>query len=158
MRNLIEKDEALVELWVSRFKYIEKIEKEIMKCGKSELGEWMIRQAFVNEMSNMDIQSVTDIKPVEILTEEDYRELHDRFGDYVEFVIRDMITGKGERWKERGETMTIQGAINQLIQMKENSTMPDYFKPYFEKVIKTVSEYVEKTENSKTYIESENNV
>lgn len=101
MRNLIEKDEVIVELWVSRFKYIEKIEKEIMKCGKSELGEWMIRQAFVNEMSNMDIQSVTDIKPVEILTEEDYRELHDRFGDYVEFVIRDMITGKGERWKER---------------------------------------------------------
>ena len=128
MRNLIEKDEAIVELWVSRFKYIEKIEKEIMKCEKSELGEWMIRIAFVNEMSNMDIQSVTDIKPVEILTEEDYRELHDRFGSDVEFTIRDMVT---RRMKGRKK---------------------------FKKVIKTVSEYVEKTENSKTYIESENNV
>ena len=92
MKNLIEKDEAIVELWVSRFKYIEKIEKEIIKCEKSELGEWMIRSAFVNEMSNMDIQSVNNIKPVEILTEEDYMELHDRFGSDVEFVIRDMIT------------------------------------------------------------------
>ena len=35
----------------------------------------------------------------EPLTEEDYTELRDRFGEYVEFVVRDMITGKGERWK-----------------------------------------------------------
>ena len=34
----------------------------------------------------------------EPLTEEDYTELRDRFGEYVEFVVRDMITGKGERW------------------------------------------------------------
>ena len=34
----------------------------------------------------------------EPLTEEDYKELHDRFGDYVEFVVRDMVSGKGERW------------------------------------------------------------
>lgn len=32
------------------------------------------------------------------LTEKDYLELHDRFGEYVEFVVRDMISGKGERW------------------------------------------------------------
>lgn len=32
-------------------------------------------------------------------SEEDYTELCDRFGEYVEFVVRDMITGKGERWK-----------------------------------------------------------
>lgn len=32
-------------------------------------------------------------------SEEDYTELRDRFGLYVEFAVRDMITGKGERWK-----------------------------------------------------------
>lgn len=32
-------------------------------------------------------------------SEEDYTELRDRFGEYVEFVVRDMISGKGERWK-----------------------------------------------------------
>lgn len=36
---------------------------------------------------------------IEPLIEEDYAELRDRFGEYVEFVVRDMISGKGERWK-----------------------------------------------------------
>ena len=35
----------------------------------------------------------------EPLTEEDYTELRDRFGGFVEFVVRDMISGKGERWE-----------------------------------------------------------
>lgn len=37
------------------------------------------------------------------LTEEDYIELRDRFGEWVEFVVRDMISGKGERWKKENE-------------------------------------------------------
>ena len=32
------------------------------------------------------------------LTEEDYIELHDRFGTWVEEVVRDMISGEGKRW------------------------------------------------------------
>ncbi len=32
------------------------------------------------------------------LTEIDYIELHDRYGDEVPFVVRDMIERKGERW------------------------------------------------------------
>lgn len=32
-------------------------------------------------------------------SEEDYTELCDRFGEDVEFVVRDMISGKGEGWK-----------------------------------------------------------
>ena len=39
--------------------------------------------------------------------------------------------------------MTIQGAISQLVALKENSMMPSFFKPYFEKIIETVSDYVE---------------
>ena len=39
----------------------------------------------------------------EPLTEEDYKELHDRFGAYVEFVVRDMVGGKGERWTQKGD-------------------------------------------------------
>jgi hypothetical protein len=32
------------------------------------------------------------------LTKTDFAELRDRFGEYVEFVVQDMISGKGERW------------------------------------------------------------
>ncbi len=32
------------------------------------------------------------------LTQQDYQELNDRFGDFVEFVVRDMIEGREERW------------------------------------------------------------
>ena len=47
------------------------------------------------------VEKLPPVNPQEPLTEEDYIELHDRFGDYVEFVVRDMVSGKGERWKEK---------------------------------------------------------
>lgn len=36
--------------------------------------------------------------------------------------------------------MTLNGAIMQLVEMRENSMMPEVFKPYFDKVIETISE------------------
>lgn len=36
--------------------------------------------------------------------------------------------------------MTLNGAIMQLVEMRENSMMPICFKPYFDKVIETISE------------------
>ncbi len=39
--------------------------------------------------------------------------------------------------------MTLNGAIMQLVEMRENSMMPDLFKPYFDKVIETISEIIE---------------
>lgn len=41
--------------------------------------------------------------------------------------------------------MTLNGAIMQLVEMRENSMMPEVFKPYFDKVIETVSECEEPT-------------
>lgn len=38
-------------------------------------------------------------KPIGYLTEVAMCELRHRFGDEVEFVVRDMLSGKGERWK-----------------------------------------------------------
>lgn len=42
--------------------------------------------------------------------------------------------------------MTLNGAIMQLVEMRENSMMPVMFKPYFDKIIETVSECVEPSE------------
>lgn len=42
--------------------------------------------------------------------------------------------------------MTLNGAIMQLVEMRENSMMPVVFKPYFDKVIETISECVEQSE------------
>ena len=38
-----------------------------------------------------------------VLDEHDLIELRHRFGKWVEFVVRDMISGKGERWKMEGK-------------------------------------------------------
>lgn len=48
---------------------------------------------------SLAMEKIENIPSAEPLTEEDYTELRDRFGEYVEFVVMDMITGKGERWK-----------------------------------------------------------
>ena len=47
------------------------------------------------------MEEIVKIKESKIapLTEEDYIELRDRFGEDVKFVVRDMIEGRGERWK-----------------------------------------------------------
>ena len=47
------------------------------------------------------MEEIVKIKENKIspLTEEDYTELRDRFGEDVKFVVKDMIEGKGERWK-----------------------------------------------------------
>ena len=42
--------------------------------------------------------------------------------------------------------MALNGAIMQLVEMRENSMMPVAFKPYFDKVIETISECVEPSE------------
>lgn len=42
--------------------------------------------------------------------------------------------------------MTLNEAIMQLVEMRENSMMPDLFKPYFDKVIETISKCVEPSE------------
>lgn len=52
----------------------------ILKCNKE------IRIALAN------------MPPAQPLTDEDYIELHDRFGTWVEEVVRDMISGEGKRW------------------------------------------------------------
>ena len=44
--------------------------------------------------------------------------------------------------------MTINGAIMQLVEMRENSMMPEFFKPYLDKVIETVSECEEPSSNT----------
>ena len=45
------------------------------------------------------VKKLPSVNSQEPLTKEDYIELRDRFGDYVAFVVRDMVNGKGERWK-----------------------------------------------------------
>lgn len=42
--------------------------------------------------------------------------------------------------------MTLNGAIMQLVEMRENSMMPAVFKPFLDKVIGTISECVEPSE------------
>lgn len=44
--------------------------------------------------------------------------------------------------------MTLNGAIMQLVEMRENSMMPEFFKPYLDKVIETVSECEEPSSNT----------
>ena len=44
--------------------------------------------------------SAKDITPKETLTEEDVLELKHRYGDEVEYVVRDMLSGENKRWED----------------------------------------------------------
>lgn len=53
------------------------------------------------EARNMAIQSLESSCSVPPLSETDLLELEHRFGEWVRFVVEDMLTGKGERWEMR---------------------------------------------------------
>ena len=49
-----------------------------------------------------DIGAFIDKEPtIEPINEADLKELRNRFGDYVEFVVRDMLSGQEKRWDEQ---------------------------------------------------------
>lgn len=50
-----------------------------------------------DSLSNMIKNLGLDLK-LKTLSEEDLQEIKDRFGDYVRFVIEDMMSGDGKRW------------------------------------------------------------
>lgn len=47
--------------------------------------------------------------------------------------------------------MTLNGAIMQLVELRENSMMPVFFKPYLDKVIETISECEEPSAQPEQY-------
>lgn len=47
------------------------------------------------------IEAISMLPSAGPLTEEDYTELRDRFGEYVEFVVRDMVSGEDKRWDNK---------------------------------------------------------
>ena len=63
--------------------------KAILECNFSIAREEVIESATKRIMEQIKRQ---------ILSEADYTELRDRFGEEVEFVVRDMVTGEGRRW------------------------------------------------------------
>ena len=54
-----------------------------------------------DEALKMGIKALNADLPT-ILTEDDFMELRDRFGEYVEGTVRDMASGEGKRWKSDG--------------------------------------------------------
>lgn len=88
---------------------VECVEEEAEKIEKirTEIDEYLSPvftksdakcQECANHLHDDVLQIIDKYAEQEPLTEEDYKELHDRFGDYVEFVVRDMVSGTGERW------------------------------------------------------------
>lgn len=57
----------------------------------------------MEQPGNMDKKTAKEllsrIPSANQLTKADFAELRHRFGEYVEFIVQDMISGKGERWK-----------------------------------------------------------
>lgn len=56
---------------------------------------------------------------------------------------KEVIGDTGKRAKDffaviRGSRMTLNGALAQLVEMRDNEMMPTFFRPYFDKVIETV--------------------
>lgn len=98
-KDCISKQAAIdiIESWLSCDDYNE-AERHIMRAMQSVLYD------------------LPPVNPQEPLTEEDYIELRDRFGEYVVFVVRDMVSGKNERWSKNNpqELKTVTWSIKDV--------------------------------------------
>jgi len=94
-------------------KYLNNIEDiEIYKAMGFILFRNNVRECFAEILENYGsveiVKKVVDYitkQPEPViggLTETDMIEIRDRYGDEVAFVVRDMLTGKNERWEYRG--------------------------------------------------------
>lgn len=52
----------------------------------------------VDSNGNVHYEDIINLPSAQPLQEEDLLELEHRFGEWVRFVVEDMISGKGERW------------------------------------------------------------
>ena len=73
---------------ISRQAAIDAVEKESQVDGA---------YGYMDTKSIIDL--LEDLPSAQPLSEIDLIELRDRFGEYVRYVVEDMLSGKGERWK-----------------------------------------------------------
>ena len=73
------------------------LEIDYENLGKSDAEEFT---RDFNEILNLAIKALEQEPTTKnYLSEEDILELKHRYGDEVEFVVRDMISGEGKRWE-----------------------------------------------------------
>ena len=72
----------------NKAEWVKPIDEKCLKCAEEheQLAEWL-----------KDYKRLLEKK--KLLSEADYTELRDRFGTFVEYVVRDMVNGTGDRWK-----------------------------------------------------------
>lgn len=86
---------------ISRQKRMEKMNKDTIYRQAAIDAIRAFYDEFVVYDNGKSIEDlISELPSAQPLTEIDYTELRHRFGETIERVVRDMITGKGERWNE----------------------------------------------------------
>lgn len=88
--------------WISRQDAIDAVMKLAPSLTTPDgCGEFDVEIIKAQELFFDIGQVLNDLPSVPPLTETDLLELEHRFGEWVRFVVEDMLTGKGERWEMR---------------------------------------------------------
>ena len=58
MSRLIDADALLNELWKALFNYEDKTEKQFLESNELDIGDWILHRIFVQNMSDIDRQTV----------------------------------------------------------------------------------------------------
>ena len=65
MSDLISREEAVNALWKALYEYEDKTEKQFQESEDLDVGDWMLHRIFVQNMSDIDIQTILDLPSAE---------------------------------------------------------------------------------------------
>ena len=65
MSDLIDRQAAIDELWKALFEYEDKTEKQFQESEDLDLRAWMVHRIFVQNMSDIDRQTILNMPPSE---------------------------------------------------------------------------------------------
>lgn len=63
--DLIDRQAAVDALWKTLFDYEDKTEKQFQETDDLDIGEWMVHRIFVQNMSDIDRQTILNLPSVE---------------------------------------------------------------------------------------------
>ena len=85
MSDLIDREEAIDALWQALYEYEDKMEKQFQESEDLDVGDWICHRIFVQNMSDIDKQTIlnlptVDAVPLELI----YQEIErlDRLAEY----------------------------------------------------------------------------
>lgn len=78
MNDLISRQAAIDALWKALYEYEDKAEKQFQESDELNVGDWILHRVFVQNMSDIDRQTILDLPAIDPVKHGKWEKISDR--------------------------------------------------------------------------------